>query len=80
MKRRTLPEWRAHHGLNKAELCRLIKVSPSTYSDWEDNPKSIKIGNAEELAKLFGTTLDGIIFLPSKRAFRTNLKKKDKTV
>lgn len=71
--KRTIAEWRAVHTLNKADMARAINIPYTTYLGWEENPKSMKIENAEMIAEFFGTTLDGIIFLPPNRAKRSKI-------
>lgn len=78
--KRTIKEWRVHRGYTQKEIASLMQVRPATVSNWEKNPKSMKVEYVEMLSKILGTKMENIIFLPSNRNLPSNLKKEDKTV
>ncbi|MCM3492891.1 helix-turn-helix domain-containing protein [Paenibacillus lactis] len=66
---RTIREWRAIHQLSKSDMARRLKVTPSTYANWEMNPEKITIQRAIELSEIFGCPVGKIIFFEKNRKF-----------
>lgn len=60
----TLEQWRKIRGYSQEKMAELCGVHINTYRMWEQNPSSIKLGKALEIAEILGITVDDIIFLP----------------
>lgn len=60
----TLKELRARKNWSQEEIANKLGVSTATYNSWENDFGKIKISKGNEIANLFGVTLDDIFFKP----------------
>ncbi|CAM3505626.1 DNA-binding helix-turn-helix protein [Streptococcus pluranimalium] len=56
-----LKELRKKHGLTQKEIAKLIGISQSSYSNWENGNREPSLENVVRLAKLFGVTTDYLL-------------------
>lgn len=56
-----LKELRKKHGLTQKEIAKLIGISQSSYSNWENGNTEPSLENVVRLAKLFGVTTDYLL-------------------
>lgn len=56
-----LKELRKKHGLTQKEIAKLIGISQSSYSNWENGNTEPSLENVVRLAKLFGFTTDYLL-------------------
>lgn len=59
-----LDEWRRARNVTQKEMAKALNVSLPTYVRLENNPESIKIGQAYIIAKRLDVSIDDIIFMP----------------
>ena len=62
--KRTMRELRAGKRWTQKQTAERLNVSTQTYNAWENNPGMIKAKDANNIAHLFGVTLDDIFFTP----------------
>lgn len=58
----TLKAARVNAGLTQKEASKLLGISPITLRNYEKNKTKPDIEIAEKIAKLYGTTIENIIF------------------
>lgn len=58
----TIKEWREAKGISREALADACKVSVQTIKNWENNPKSIRIDFAFQLAKALDVDIRNIFF------------------
>lgn len=56
-----ISEYRKRNDLTQAELSELLGVSTSCVAQWENGTRTPNIRKLQELAKLFGCTVDDLI-------------------
>jgi len=59
-----LDEWRRARNVTQKEMAKALNVSLPTYVRLENNPESIKIGQAYIIAKRLDVSINDIIFMP----------------
>ena len=62
---------RVNAGLTQEDVAKHIRVSKNTVVNWEKGRSSPDIVQGKELAKLFGMSVDDLIFLPDDCALST---------
>ena len=60
----TLKAARVNAGLTQKEAARRLNISKGTLSSYEKYITKPDIERAQQIAELYGLTVDGIIFLP----------------
>ena len=63
--RYTLREARMLRGKSITDMAKELNVTRDTYRNWENNPKQIKIANAERIALFLNMPIDEISFFTS---------------
>lgn len=58
----TLKAARVNAGMTQAKACKLLGVSTSTMSAWENGETMPRIDMAVKMAKIYNTSIDQIIF------------------
>lgn len=61
----TLKAARVNAGLTQKEAAKRLNISKSTLASYEMYRTKPDIEKAKQIADLYGTTVDGIIFLPN---------------
>ncbi|CYV69834.1 transcription regulator [Streptococcus suis] len=64
MKKFTLKALRANANMTQLEVAKALKISPSTWSYWENGKRYPDVSQVKDIEKLFGVNYDDIIFLP----------------
>ena len=59
-----LDEWRRARNVTQKEMAKALNVSLPTYVRLENNPESIRIGQAYIIAKRLDVSINDIIFMP----------------
>lgn len=62
---------RVNAGLTQEDVAKQLKVSKNTVVNWEKGKSSPDIAKGKALAKLFGMSVDDLIFLPDDCALST---------
>ena len=63
---------RVNAGLTQAEVARLVNKSKNTIVSYEKGRSTPDIKTGKALARLYGMSVDDIIFLPNDCALSTN--------
>lgn len=50
--------------MTQLEVAKALKISPSTWSYWENGKRYPDVSQVKDIEKLFGVNYDDIIFLP----------------
>ena len=53
---------RVNAGLRQSEVAKILHISPNTLVSWEKRKSEPSISQGRALAKLYGVSLDDIIF------------------
>lgn len=53
---------RVNAGLTQSEVAKIMHVSPNTLVSWEKKKSEPSVSQGRALAKLYGVSLDNIIF------------------
>lgn len=64
---------RVNAGLTQEDVAKQLKVSKNTVVNWENGKSSPNIEKGKALAKLFGMSVDDLIFLPDDCALSTGV-------
>ena len=67
----TLKAARVNAGLTQREAAKRLGITRGTIASYEKHKTVPDIDRAKEIAALYGTTVDGIIFLPNDCALST---------
>jgi len=58
----TVKQWRLAKEKSQQEMADALGVHINTYRNMEENPRKIRIGQAVQIAKLLGVSMNDILF------------------
>lgn len=62
MARFTMKQWRLLNEKSQEEMAEACGVHRNTYAKWEENPDTVKIGDAKKFAAALRISVDDIFF------------------
>lgn len=62
MEDHTIREWREQAGLTQAQLAARLDVTPSSVYNWEAGKSEPRAAQLKAMARLFGVSMDVIVF------------------